>query len=147
MEVKIELADREEGPELNVVHFADGKETGDLLENIEITGPEEPGEGYAVSFEADGFSVYALVEASEPVVAEVEYVTSLDELTDGTPFLLSYNNISKYFTNTLNGNNAFIETESSSDAAEWFFENAGSEGKYYLYTYVNGQKKYLKNTS
>ena len=147
VEVKIELADREEGPELNVVHFADGKETGDLLENIEITGPEEPGEGYAVSFEADGFSVYALVEAREPVVPEIEYVTSLDELTDRTPFLLSYNNISKYFTNTLNGNNAFIETESSSDAAEWFFENAGSDGKYYLYTYVNGQKKYLKNTS
>ena len=147
VEVKIELADREEGPELNVVHFADGKETGDLLENIEITGPEEPGEGYAVSFEADGFSVYALVEAREPVVPEIEYVTSLDELTDRTPFLLSYNNISKYFTNTLNGNNAFIETESSSDAAEWFFENAGSDGKYYLYTYVNGQKKYLKITS
>ena len=72
VEVKIELADREEGPELNVVHFADGKETGDLLENIEITGPEEPGEGYAVSFEADGFSVYALVEAREPVVTEIE---------------------------------------------------------------------------
>ena len=81
------------------------------------------------------------------MVPEIEYVTSLDELTDRTPFLLSYNNISKYFTNTLNGNNAFIETESSSDAAERFFENAGSEGKYYLYTYVNGQKKYLKNTS
>ena len=147
VEVKIELADKEESPELNVVHFADGSETGDLLENIEITGPEESGEGSAVSFEADGFSVYALVEAREPVVTEVEYVTSLDELTDGTPFLLSYNNLSKYFTNALNGNSAFIETEASSDAAEWFFENAGSDGKYYLYTYVNGQKKYLKNTS
>ena len=147
MEVKIELADKEESRELNVVHFVDGEETGDVLENVEITGPEESGEDAAVSFEAEGFSVYALVEAPEPVEMEVEYVMGLDELTDGTPFLLSYNNLSKYFTNALNSNSAFIETGASFDAAEWYFESAGSEGKYYLYTYVNGQKKYLKNTS
>ena len=32
-------------------------------------------------------------------------------------------------------------------AQEWFFENAGSDGKYYLCTVVNGQKKYLKRIS
>ena len=147
VEVKIELADKEESQELNVVHFADGNETGDVLEGIEITGVERFNEGSAVSFEADGFSVYAIVEEQEPVETEIKYVTSLDELTEGTAFLLSYDNLKHYFTNELNGSSCFIETGSFDDASEWFFENAGSEGKYYLYTYVNGQKKYLKNTS
>ena len=146
VEVKIGLADREEDRDLNVVHFADGEETGDVLENIEITGPEESGGGSAVSFEADGFSVYALVEAHEPPVTEIEYVTGTDELTDGIPFLLSYNGVSRYFTNTLNGNSAFTETEFFSDAAEWYFENADGDGKYRLYTYTDGRKQYLKNT-
>ena len=147
VEVKIELADKEESQELNVVHFADGNETGDVLEGIEITGVERFNEGSAVSFEADGFSVYAIVEEQEPVETEIKYVTSLDELTEGTAFLLSYDNLKHYFTNELNGSSCFIETGSFDDASEWFFENAGSDGKYYLCTYVNGQKKYLKNTS
>ena len=111
--------------------------------------PEEqtPAAGTLV-FEAQDFSVYAIVDAPEPVSPEIQKVTSLDELTDGTAFLLSYDNLKHYFINTLNNNSCFTETGVSADASEWYFEAAGSgAGTFKIYTYINGEKKYVKNTS
>lgn len=147
VDVKIELTGKEDSQDLSVIHFPDGGGAGDVLENVEAAEAEGPAESSALSFEADGFSVYALVEAPEPVETEVLYVTGLDELAEDVPFLLSYNGTGKYFTNTLISSGCFAETELSSDAAEWYFEGAGSAGEYYLCTYVDGQKKYVKNTS
>lgn len=177
VEVRIELADKEEAAEAEgigfstrVVHFADGSETGDVLDSIEVTGllgsgeaaglgedttdstaegvAEGAAEGVAVSFETDGFSVYAIVDAPEPVQTEIQKVTSLDELADGTAFLISYDGLKHYFVNTLNGNNCFNEIGDSDKASEWYFEAVDSQaGTYKLYTYVNGEKKYVKNTS
>lgn len=53
VDVKIELADAE-GDELSVVHFADDGEVGSVVESTT--------EGNTVSFETDGFSVYAVVD-------------------------------------------------------------------------------------
>ena len=60
VDVRIELADAEDREELNVVHFADGSEKGEKLNN----NTESINEGQAVEFEADGFSVYAVVDGS-----------------------------------------------------------------------------------
>ena len=57
VDVKIELADAESGS-LSVVHFADENDSSDILESS-----TDPGEGgQVVSFETDGFSVYAVVD-------------------------------------------------------------------------------------
>ena len=53
VDVKIDLTDAE-NEELSVVHFADGSEVGDVVENVETAAG-------SVTFEADGFSVYAVM--------------------------------------------------------------------------------------
>ena len=96
--------------------------------------------GSSVSFETDGFSVYSIVDAPEPIV---QNLTELKEKLN-EPFLLSYGN-TIYFTNTMNGNGCFKETNSAGEAAEWYFENIdGSDDRYYIYTNVGGQKKYIQ---
>lgn len=57
VDVKIELADAQSGG-LKVVHFADEKATGDVVENT----VEKEENGSAVEFAADGFSVYVVVD-------------------------------------------------------------------------------------
>ena len=57
VDVRIEMDDVEDGKDLSVVHFADGSETGDVVDSVEV-------DGNSVNFEAEGFSVYAVVEGS-----------------------------------------------------------------------------------
>ena len=96
-----------------------------------------------ISFYATGFSVYAVVNASEP-----EKVTSADDLTGpraaagfylfcrlGSP---AENN---YFLSDVNAKNCLKETKDISKAAKWYFEK--DPDGYKLYTYVGGVKKYL----
>ena len=95
-----------------------------------------------ISFYATGFSVYAIVNASEP-----ERVTSADALTssraDAGFYLFYHENI--YFSSDVNGKHCLTETKDISKAAKWYFEN-GTDG-YKLYTYVKGVKKYLHSIS
>ena len=69
--VKIELADSESDT-LNVVHFADGDDTGSVI--------DAEADGQTVSFETSGFSVYAVVEGPSAVSIGWHKVTGLDEL-------------------------------------------------------------------
>ena len=55
VDVRVELADSE-SEDLSVVHFADGAKAGDVV--------AAKTDGQAVNFEADGFSVYAVVDGS-----------------------------------------------------------------------------------
>ncbi len=73
VDVRIELADKAAETDAQVVHFADGAETGDVIEKVDI-------DGEAVSFEADGFSAYAIVEGPEAVEAGWHKVASVEEL-------------------------------------------------------------------
>ena len=61
VDVRIELADKDSSEEAatstQVVHFADGAETGDIIENNTA--------GQLVSFDAFGFSIYAIVDTSK----------------------------------------------------------------------------------
>ena len=67
VDVKIELADKEnleeESVGTQVVHFADGADVPDVVQNVDITDAETAKEGITLSFEASGFSVYAIVDA------------------------------------------------------------------------------------
>ncbi len=148
VDVKIELADKETGGEdtIQVLHFADGSESGEV---VDIT-TETAQEGQIVSFEAEGFSVYAVVDAPEPVITEGTVVQNLQELARryayASGFYLSYGS-GQYFTNTLNGNSAFVETSNMAEASRWYFETVeGSENTYVIYTYVNNEKQYMQNT-
>ena len=103
-----------------------------------------------ISFYAEGFSVYAIVNAPEPYTyPNIEQVTSADALTDSRAdagFYLflnptsSYSN-NKYFSASINEKNCLIETANISEAAIWYFEYENNETR--LYTYIDGVKKYL----
>ncbi len=145
VDVKIELADKESVEESNtqVVHFTDGSESGDVVE----IATEAAEEGQVVSFAADGFSVYAIVDAKEAFVPNSVTVRDLSELNDNLEkaFLLSY---SKYFMNSMNGSGCYNETAEAGSAAEWYFEKIeGEENRYYIYTWIDGTRKYMHQKS
>lgn len=132
------------GSELEVKHEdASGK----------VTPVESESDGNdTISFEAASFSVYTIIEAEkEPQVPEADYVATLEDLAsnpDPKGFYIFYNAAApKYMTNKLNEKPAFIETSSVGSASPWFFESTETANRYYLYTMVNGAKKYVKNTS
>ena len=98
-----------------------------------------------VTFYARGFSIYALVNVRPPT--QLENLTVLADLTGERAeegFYLYYG-ADNYFSNSINGNNCFIETQSISSASVWYFEAAGSD--YKIYTYVDGVEKYIHTKS
>ena len=125
-----------EDGDVMVVHFAEDKKGKQKPEMIEDAQGEAVKDGYEVSFDAPGFSVYAIVEAPDPIIPDEAFTMYA---------------ASKYFTNTIvkNGSNSVIgSTTNASQAGEWYFEEtSGSNHTYYIYTIVDGQKKYLKNTT
>ena len=135
--VSIALADADVGP-LAVLHFG---EAVDVL----AASQDESDYGSTVSFETGSFSVYGIVEAPEPAEVEVRTVQNTSELTDGTGFYLSINGLSKYVSSSLNGNSCFVEVNSHTAAAVWYFEE--TSGGLLLYTLVDGEKQYLRNTA
>lgn len=145
--VRIELADREdesvESAETQVVHFADGSNQPEVIQGTRADGD-------TVSFDTQGFSVYAIVDAPAPAVINVQTAKALSELNENinSAFYLSYGNPANYFTSDMNGNSCFIETRSSDAAAEWFFEIVSEANHTYrLYTMVDGEKRYVNNPS
>ena len=76
VDIDIELADSE-SEELCVVHFANEDDTGSVM--------DAAADGKAVSFAADGFSVYAIVDGDDttPETKSIQYVF---HYSDKTPF-------------------------------------------------------------
>ncbi|MBQ9156753.1 MAG: hypothetical protein IJ137_08230 [Eubacterium sp.] len=144
VDVRIELEDAG-SDKLSVVHFAEMDST--LVENTSKASRE----GAVVEFSTEGFSVYAIVEAPDPVSAEVTSVVTLDELAanSGSQFYLSYGDKPVYFTSQLNNNKCFVETGDSRAASGWYFEPVGENvnNQYYIYTYIEGAKEYVTNPS
>lgn len=160
VDVKIRLmdlskADADDGDDLTkVVHFRDGAHRGDVVKKVDInaeSGNAGENNDVALSFEAESFSVYAVVDAPEPVVTGEEAVKTLKELsnhTDSTFHMsVTRDKTVNYFINTMNTNSAFHVTVSESDASDWIFVPAGGENKYYIATVADGQKKYITNPS
>lgn len=141
-----------------VVHFAEDEKTGEeqaeVLDKDAATFQVRRKQLEEAEFEADSFSVYAIVDAPEPVGArKVEKINELlDDEHAKNGFYLSVTKEKDaplgtlYFKNTLNGNNAFVVANNIEEGSVWFFEDAGNEG-FYISTYVNGVKKYISNPS
>ena len=155
VQVEITLTDLEENEDtdLRVIHFADETKKGDVIPEVDVSESVGRQPGMKLSFSADGFSVYAIIEDPvTPATIEMEWVHDLTELaanlTQG--FSFSYydtdNGVEMFSTNVLNGNDAFIETASPSAAAVWYIEPAGT-GSYYITTDIGGEHKYLTNPS
>ncbi|MBE6723785.1 MAG: hypothetical protein E7576_01105 [Ruminococcaceae bacterium] len=124
VKVDIELADKDAAITPQVVHFG---------EEVVVLSSETEGE--VVRFETDGFSVYAIVDAPEPYNCIEENIA----------YYLSYGNSPLYVKNSLNNKNCFIESNNVADAAEWYFERVdGTNDQYYIYTFINNAKKYMK---
>ena len=105
-----------------------------------------------VSFSAAGFSVYQIVQGPSVFVpGNMERANNLAALTNSRindGFIFGYSN--KYATNSLNGKGAFIETSSNGvlEADVWYFEEISHTSdmlETYIYTYTNGEKKYMYN--
>ena len=140
VDVKIELADKESlddaADATHVVHFADGADTGDVVQNVAV-------DGTAVSFAADGFSAYAIVEGPGSVPTGTP-VTDLDELNEEDGFYI-YNKdstVASYLIDSISGGK-IATTNTQLSAAKYYFESTDS-GKYRIYYKDDqGNKYYL----
>ena len=151
VDVRIILKDKEDSAEAEnstkVVHFADGAEYGDVVEHLEVEGDE-------VSFEAEGFSAYAIVEGPEDVPSGWHMVSSMEEFMAWQSTGLYIGHIDGYyFTNSSRKEGTrtgIIKTKPprsypSLKAVEYYFESAG-EGKVYAYCLnQNGDRQYVCN--
>ncbi|MBR2560990.1 MAG: hypothetical protein IKE31_02440 [Eubacterium sp.] len=143
VDVRIELADCE-SETLNVVHFADEQSDAEVVEST----TENTAEGTAAEFQAEGFSVYAIVEAPEPVHFNPYGIDDVSGIAENQPYLLSYGSPQKYFTAVLTGSGCLTETTDQNAAAEWFFEKeSGTDHVFYIYTLQSGEKKYIRQVS
>ena len=116
------------------------------LWHIKDNGEKEKMEDFTVengkiSFKANGFSVYAIVDISSPHSAEE--IKTLDDLegSRATAGFCLYYGDHKFFTNTLNSNGALTETNDIFSASKWFFTKTGDY--YKISTIVNGVKKFI----
>lgn len=156
--VKVELADMEDGSDTlpQVVHFADDDFSPIIVPDVAVLSPETGEESCAVSFETDGFSVYAIVKPQPPQSGNV---ISIDEL-DGQDFFISVTNSayggSTYYlkNNTVDsqiGETPFtlIEKTAANDktqAAAYRFEKIEGEDNKFLISCENDNavRKYIQ---
>ena len=94
VDVKLELADKDSSKKAEastqVVHFADGAENGEVVEKVEV-------DGEAVSFEAEGFSAYAIVEGPAAVPLGWHKVESLEQLAEMAAYGLYIGQVDGYY--------------------------------------------------
>ena len=147
--VRIELADREEAFSAQVIHFAGNREAAEVLDGVSVEAEEH----VSVSFETSGFSVYAIVDAPEPINDLGQAVVNPDELAancDNYDFYLSVTRSDRktyYFTNSLNSKSAFItSTAGLGTGSPWLFEPAGGN-TYRICTLIDENRKYIYNPS
>ena len=125
-----------------------------IIWHIKDDGSKERVKNYTlddgkVTFDATGFSVYAIIDVKKPF--EFETAASVEQLVGeraAANGLCLYYGDGRYFKNTLNGNDALVETTDVEQAALWYFEQPdATKNEYKIYTYVGGAKKYIHNKS
>ena len=136
VDVRIELLDSD-SESLSVVHFSDENDAGAVVDAETEQG--------TVSFVADGFSAYAIVEGPAAVPIGWRTITSVDELTQRTEGLYIGHKNGYYFTNTTTGDNSRTgikktkpaQSYPASAASKYFFEAvAGSDNQVYAYCFA-----------
>ena len=151
VDVRIELADKESSRDTKVVHFADGAENGDVIENVETEGAE-------VHFAAEGFSAYAIVDGPGAVPTGWQTVKSVSELISmGSQGVYVGHPDGYYYMNTTTGDStrtgitktkpaqAYPPTDK---AAKYYFEQVpGTTDQVYAYCYApdGTTKQYVFN--
>lgn len=146
VEVKIELADKDNEYDTQVVHFPSGQDEGNPVNGVSVQNEE-------VCFMADGFSVYSVVEGPKPYNINAETADEIADLTDPDGFCLTLNRSGGpyYFTNSIithQSGNMFNETKNAADADIWYFERVeGQQNQFKICTIVDGARKYVKTGS
>ncbi len=135
------------GQQVYAVHFlGTGEDENVSAKKAEIEVIDADCAGNTVSFEADSFSAYAIVEAPEPETVST-LVNSLDEIEENQKYLLSIvRSGTNYMTGTtvINGGTYELIGNTGQTAAEkWSFEfpEAGMVNIYF--TDSAGTKQYL----
>lgn len=136
------LAEIENGTKVDVYHIPENNDGSQAEPEFVCKASVEKGK---VTFTADSFSVYVIVQGPEPAEVNPEMIQSLSELADACDtgsdsyesegFYLSYTDDSgtvKYFTDTFNNNSAFTVTTSLASASEWFLEPVSGKDNRYL---------------
>ena len=156
VDVKVELADSS-SEELSVVHFADSDDTGSIVESTTETVTD----GQVVSFKADGFSVYAILDESNGAVFNtaktVKSAEELAQLAAENQGLYIAHADGYYFTKgitNINGTRQGItKTKPASNSPElaqgavlyWFQPVDGAADTYYVYCREDDQsEKYIR---
>ena len=156
VDVKLELADKDSSKKAEastqVVHFADGAETGEVVKKVEV-------DGEAVSFEAKGFSAYAIVEGPGAVPFGWYKVESLQQLAQIGANGLYIGHVDGYYLKDsvvqINATRTGIAKTSpaqsspaNTGAVLYYFEAAeGGSNKYKIYCLDGTEKKYILQTS
>ena len=154
VDVRIELDDKETDKDFaantQVVHFEDGKSSPDVISNVEV-------DGKAVSFAADGFSAYAIVQGPEAGSAGWNKVQSIAELISmGSTGVYIGHPGGYYYGNTLTGDSSrmgIVKTKPpqsypADNAAKYYFEEVpGTSNQVYAYCYApdGTTKQYVFN--
>ena len=141
------LAGIENGTKVDVYHIPENSDGSQAEPEFVCKVSVKNGE---VTFTAESFSVYVIVQGPEPYEVDPEVIQSLSELDDACDpgsdsyesegFYLSYNDngTAKYFTDTLNNNSAFTVTTSITSAAVWFLEPVPGKDNRYLNAKLTG---------
>ena len=155
VDVKIDLDDRnfakEDPANTQVVHFADGEETGEVIKTVDVDND-------VVSFEAEGFSAYAIVKGPDPIPKEWSKVESLGDLAehasdgiyighiDGYYFTSGITQISGSRTGITKTTPKQTSNPPEESAVPYYFETV-SENQYKLYCVDEGKQKYIVQAS
>ena len=137
-----------------VVHFADDADEPDVVQNVDIDA-----EDGIVTFEAEGFSAYAIVAAPEEAELDITRISSLDELkgmaAEGTGLYIG--NPGGYYLTSgitiIKGTRTGItktkppQSYPPENAVRYYFEQiSGTDNQFYIYCIDGGNKKYIQNT-
>lgn len=173
VDVKIELAGERFGDNTtNIVHFADNADpevieaetntnTNTNTDAVSIENPETDGGSFddemsrTVCFEAEGFSVYAVVDGPEPVEPanpeDYSTASSLEELAqncgnDSFKMSVIVSSTLYYIQNSINDKDAFVEANQNQivTSADWTFEPVSGQNRYRISTKVGNATMYMK---
>ncbi len=147
VEVMIEVPENLKKKEVSAIHFGEPEnekdEAEDVVLEMEVGKSDTKKMESAVTFETDGFSVYAVVTTTQ-----LDTEVSVDGL-DGNSFYVSIDNSNGrfYFKDSLYGNYiAMTNVADIGSAALYNFEADGT-GKYYIYVLDDqNQRNYVRMT-
>lgn len=150
VDVRIELLEVDNSDtitEMSIVHFADDSESGEIIEGVVA-------EDAKVSFEANGFSVYALVSGPLSTPAgwyNIDSFTKLDAMmeAEGGVYLQLIMGNGYYCQGSYSSTTGIAFTNSVTAAFKYYFEKKeGTTDQYYIY-YKDSQdnKQYITSSN